>query len=74
MTKLFIQIHNAETGEDVVREMNDTEFAAWQASQSDRDAEQAARVRTASVDAPGQRPGVDRPGGLCRTGDRRDGR
>lgn len=45
MTKLLVQIYNAETGQDLVREMNDIEFAAWQAGQSDRDAQQAKAVR-----------------------------
>jgi len=45
MTRPLVQIHNAETGEDIVREMNDAEFAVWQAGQADRDAEQAKFVR-----------------------------
>lgn len=30
MTRPLIQIHDASTGEDVIREMNDAEFAEWQ--------------------------------------------
>lgn len=45
MTRPIIQIHNAETGVNTVREMNDDEFSAWQAGQADRDAAQAENVR-----------------------------
>ena len=34
MTKPMIQIHDAKSGEDVVREMTDAEFALWQAQSS----------------------------------------
>jgi hypothetical protein len=45
MTRPFIQIHDASTGESVVREMNDTEFLVWQSDQSDRTINQAKDVR-----------------------------
>ena len=45
MTRPIIQIQNAETGEDIVREMNDDEFAAWQVGKSDRDSAQAKAIR-----------------------------
>jgi hypothetical protein len=45
MANPLIQIYNAETGETIVREMNDVEFAGWQANQSSRDADQAKDVR-----------------------------
>lgn len=46
MTKPMVRIHNVETGEIVDREMNDVEFAQYQAEQADRQAkadEQAAK-------------------------------
>jgi len=45
MTRPLVQIHNTETGEDIVREMNDEEFAVWQAGESERTAEQSNVVR-----------------------------
>jgi hypothetical protein len=44
MTRPIIQIHDVSTGEDVVREMNDAEFAAWQAAQP-TEAQKAAEAR-----------------------------
>jgi hypothetical protein len=34
MSKPFIQIHNATTGEVVFREMNDNEFAEYEANEA----------------------------------------
>lgn len=34
MTKPLVKIHNAETGEEIEREMNDAEFAQYQADQA----------------------------------------
>lgn len=45
MTRPIIQIHDVSTGETVVREMNDAEFADWQAVQP-TEAQQAAAVRS----------------------------
>jgi hypothetical protein len=44
MARPTIQIHDVGTGEDVVREMNDAEFAAWQAAQP-TEAQKAAEMR-----------------------------
>jgi hypothetical protein len=44
MTRPIIQIHDVSTGEDVVREMNDSEFAAWQAAQT-TEAQKATQIR-----------------------------
>ena len=46
MTKPIVRIHNVETGKIVDREMNDAEFAQYQAEQADRQTkadEQAAK-------------------------------
>jgi len=46
MTKPMVRIHNVETGEIVDREMNDAEFAQYEAEQADRQTkadEQAAK-------------------------------
>ena len=45
MTRPIIQIYDAQTGESVVREMNDDEYATWQAGESERTAEQANVVK-----------------------------
>jgi hypothetical protein len=45
MTRPIIQIHDVSTGETVVREMNDAEFADWQAVQP-TEAQQADAVRS----------------------------
>lgn len=45
MSRPIIEIFNAATGENVVREMNDAEFADWQAGESVRTNEQAKSVR-----------------------------
>jgi len=45
MSRPIIEIFNAATGENVVREMNDAEFADWQAGESGRTNEQAKSVR-----------------------------
>jgi hypothetical protein len=45
MNRPIIQIYDAQTGESVVREMNDEEFAVWQSGESERTAEQANVVR-----------------------------
>lgn len=37
MTRPMIQIHNSETSEDIVREMNDEEFAEFQSQASQPD-------------------------------------
>jgi hypothetical protein len=39
MTKPMITIHNCETNEVEVREMNDAEFAEWESDQAERAAE-----------------------------------
>ena len=44
MTRPLIQIHDASTGEDVIREMNDAEFAEWQNRSVDPLAYQAQRA------------------------------
>ena len=45
MTRPIVQIHNVKTGETIVREMNDEEYAVWQSEQSDRDDQQIKNVR-----------------------------
>lgn len=45
MTRPLVQIHNTETGEYIVREMNDEEFAVWQAGESERTVEQEQLIR-----------------------------
>lgn len=45
MTRPVVQIYNVETGENIVREMNDEEFSVWQAGQADRDTQQAKAIR-----------------------------
>jgi hypothetical protein len=46
MNRPIVQIYNAITGENVVREMNDEEFDIWQSDESERTAEQANAVRS----------------------------
>jgi hypothetical protein len=41
MSKPMIRIHNTETNEIIDREMNDTEFANYQARQLEKETEQA---------------------------------
>jgi len=41
MTKPMIRIHNVETDEVIDREMNDAEFAAYEADQAEQAARQA---------------------------------
>ena len=41
MTKPMVRIHNTETNEVIDREMNDTEFAAYEAEQAARATAQA---------------------------------
>jgi hypothetical protein len=48
MSKPIIKIHNIETGEEIEREMNDAEFAQYQADQI---AEQARQVEEAAKEA-----------------------
>jgi hypothetical protein len=45
MTRPIVQIHDASSGENVIREMNDAEYEQWQAAKPIRDAEQAKAVR-----------------------------
>ena len=45
MTRPVIQIYNIQTSENIVREMNDEEYAVWQSEQSDRDNQQVKFVR-----------------------------
>jgi hypothetical protein len=45
MSRPLVQTYNASTGENIVREMNDEEFAVWQADQSNLDVEKAESVR-----------------------------
>lgn len=45
MTRPLVQIHDATTGEDAIREMNDSEYAQWQAAKPAQDTEQAKIVR-----------------------------
>lgn len=45
MSRPLVQTYNASTGENIVREMNDEEFAVWQADQSNSDVEKAESVR-----------------------------
>jgi hypothetical protein len=45
MSRPLVQTYNASTGESIVREMNDEEFAVWQADQSNHDVEKAESVR-----------------------------
>jgi hypothetical protein len=45
MSRPLVQTYDASTGESIVREMNDEEFAVWQAGQADRDVEKAESVR-----------------------------
>lgn len=45
MTKLFLQIHDAKTGESIVREMNDAEYAEWLNEAPERELQRAASVR-----------------------------
>jgi hypothetical protein len=54
-TKPIIRIHNVETDEVIDREMNDAEFAQWQADQSanavaEAEAESKAAQRQAILD------------------------
>jgi hypothetical protein len=44
MTRPLIQIHDAATGEDITRELNDAEYAEWQARVDDPLAYQAQRA------------------------------
>jgi hypothetical protein len=41
MTKPIIQIHNSTTGEEVIREMTDAEFAKYETDQAKQAQEQA---------------------------------
>ena len=50
MTRPLIQIHDAETGEDTIREMNDAEYADWLAQQP-TEAEKNAALKQAIIDA-----------------------
>jgi len=45
MTRPVIQIYNAQTSETIVREMNDEEYAVWQAGESERTVEQEQLIR-----------------------------
>jgi hypothetical protein len=45
MSRPLVQTYNASTGESIVREMNDEEFAVWQAGQANRDVEKEESVR-----------------------------
>jgi hypothetical protein len=45
MSRPLVQTYDASTGENIVREMNDEEFAVWQAGQANRDFEKAESVR-----------------------------
>jgi len=45
MTRPFLQIHDAKTGESIVREMNDAEYAEWLNEAPKRESQQAASVR-----------------------------
>jgi hypothetical protein len=44
MTNPMIRIHNVETGKIVDREMNDVEFAQYEAEQVNREVEKAEQV------------------------------
>jgi len=48
MTKPMVTIHDASTDEIVVREMNDEEYADWQARVAEYEATKAAQAQTAS--------------------------
>ena len=55
MTRPMVRIHDIETDEVIDREMNDEEFAKYQARQLEKDAEQAqadakATAKTALLD------------------------
>jgi len=45
MSRPIIEIFNASTRENVVREMNDAEFVDWQSGESGRTNEQAKSIR-----------------------------
>ena len=44
MSKLMIRIHNTETNEVIDREMNNEEYAQWQADKVAAEAEAAAKI------------------------------
>ena len=48
LTRPMVRIHNAETDEVIDREMNDEEFAQWQASQATQAAYEAAKAEQAA--------------------------
>lgn len=49
MTRPIIKIHNVETGEEIEREMNDAEFAQFQADQADDAQRKAAEEAKAAA-------------------------
>lgn len=49
MTKPFIKIHNAETGEEIEREMNAEELVAYEADQSNYQAFKAEETAKAAA-------------------------
>ena len=51
MTKPIIKLVNAETGEEIEREMNAEEFAQWQADKAEAQAKAEAESQAASAKA-----------------------
>jgi len=49
MTRPMVRIHNTETDEVIDREMNDTEFAAYETNQAAQAAEQAEATAKAAA-------------------------
>jgi hypothetical protein len=48
MSRPIIKIHNLKTDEIIEREMNDAEFAQWQADQAAAEAEATAKAEAAT--------------------------